>query len=159
MKYKSVNELDTFSFRDCRICTFKISDNQILVEAEALIVKPENSQNTNFTESYAGPARLSFSNGKIISAVKDGYKYYNADDVLMEEVPDVKLSEGQIKELLEKIQGAYLYEATRQKEGYLLAVEFVDESDFHTASDSYTMMVRADDIIIEWDFYMNRVQN
>ena len=45
------------------------------------------------------------------------------------------------------------------KEGYLLAVEFVDESDFHTASDSYTMMVRADDIIIEWDFYMNRVQN
>jgi hypothetical protein len=40
----------------------------------------------------------------------------------------------------------------------VLAIEFVDENDFNTASDSYTIKIKAQKVIIEWDFYMNRVQ-
>ena len=55
MKFKSVNELQNFSFRDCTISRFEILEDPALVrmELEALIVEPRNSQNTHFTQSYA----------------------------------------------------------------------------------------------------------
>lgn len=159
MKYRSIDELEKFSFRDCQVFEAEVGVEGIRFQVEALIVKPENSQNTNFTESYAGTAEIRFLGGKILSAVKDGYKYYNADDVLVSEVPDTSLTEGELTELLKGVEGAYLYEISRQEDGYLLAIEFVDESEYNTASDSYTLKVQADKVIVEWDFYMNRVQN
>jgi hypothetical protein len=159
MKFKSSDEIEQFSFRDCQVFEAEVGKEGIRLQVEALIVKPENSQNTNFTESYAGTTEIRFLGGKILSGVKDGYKYYNADDVLVDEVPDTELSEEEIAALLKTVDGAYLYEVKKEEEGYRLALEFVDESEFNTAADSYTLKVKADKVIIEWDFYMNRVQN
>ena len=158
MKYKSIDELEHFSFQDCQVFEAEVTPEGIRLQVEALIVKPENSQNTNFTESYAGTTEIRFVEGGILSAVRDGYKYYTADDVLVDEVPDQALSELEIKDLLRKAEGAYLYEVTKQDNEYILAIEFVDESEYNTASDSYTLKLKANKVIVEWDFYMNRVQ-
>ncbi len=159
MKFKSVNEIDKFSFKDCQVVEAEVGTEGIRFQVEALIVKPENSQNANFTNSYAGTTEIRFLGGKITEGVKDGYKYYNADDVLVDEVPDTELTEEEVQKLLKEIEGAYLYEIRQEEDEYLLALEFVDESDFNTASDSYTLKVQAEKNIVEWDFYMNRVQN
>ena len=158
MKFKTVDEIEHFSFEDCQVFEAEVSKEGIRFQVEALIVKPNNSQNTNFTESYVGTTEIRFIGGNIMSAVKDGFKYYYADDVLIKEVPDAELSDAEITKLLKRIEGAYLYDVKKDSDEYLVALEFVDESDFNTASDSYTLKIKSEKVVIEWDFYMNRVQ-
>ena len=49
--YKSVDELEHFRFDDCQIDTFAVTENGVELMVEALIVRADNSQNTNYTES------------------------------------------------------------------------------------------------------------
>ena len=94
MKFKSVNELQNFSFRDCTITRFEILKDPALVrmELEALIVEPRNSQNTHFTQSYAGTVYLRMTEASVLSVVKVGYRFYSADGKLLSETPDVPMT-------------------------------------------------------------------
>ncbi len=159
MRYKSVDELNNFSFKDCELIEFEKSPEGIKLQVEALIIMPENSQNANFTQSYAGTTEIRFVGGTIDSAVKDGYKYYNADDVLLDEVPDVAMSECEIISIMKNLNSAYLYNVQKEGDFFVLSVEFADAEEYNTALDSYTIKIKAEKMIVEWDVYMNRVQN
>lgn len=161
MKYKSVNEIEKFSFEDCVINKFEVKEDRINLELDALIVKQDNSQNTNYTESYAGTTQVRLIGGKILSAIKEGYKYYNADDVLLKETPDEPLTQEQILELAKTCQGAYLFSMMKKEERdgiyiYSIGIEFADDEG--VMSDSYQLEVTFENAIFQWDFYMNRVQ-
>ena len=91
MAFQSINELEQFRYDDCVIGEMKVEDAQIKMIVDALIVGRNNSQNSNLTESYADTASVRLVGGTILSAVKDGYKYYDANDVLLNEVPDTPL--------------------------------------------------------------------
>ncbi|MCM1082141.1 MAG: hypothetical protein NC393_00385 [Clostridium sp.] len=165
MNYKSVNEIESFSYKDCRIVEFNAEKDCIMLVLEALIVKKDNSQNTNYTDSYAGTTTVRFIKGKITDGVKDGYKYYDANDVLINEVPDRKLAEEELGELLKQCNGAYLYFIDKNDfnkaddmMSYSLGIEFEDESE-ETVSDSYYLNILFEKAVFEWDRYMNRVQN
>lgn len=162
MGFKSVNEIEQFIFDDCQIGEIKVSDINIEMCLEALIVRKNNSQNTNFTESYAATTTARFLLGKILSGVKDGYKYYNADDVLLKEVPDQPLDLDEINNILKKSEGAYLFEFEKDKEEnglfyYTFGIEFVDETE-NTMSDSYHFKMSFEKAIFEWERYLNKVQ-
>lgn len=161
MKYKSVNEIEKFSFEDCMISKFEVKDDMLCLELEALIVKPDNSQNTNYTESYAGTTEVRLMGGKILSGIKDGYRYYNANDELLKETPDEPLTEEQILRLTKTCEGAYLFDMVKKEETdhryiYFMGIEFADEE--NTMADSYQLEVAFEKAVFEWDFYMNRVQ-
>ena len=163
MGFKSVNELEQFCFDDCQICEIKVSDKEVDFVLEALIVKRNNSQNTNFTESYAGTTSARFFSGSIVKGFKDGYKYYNADDVLLKEVEDVLLTETEMRDILNSSSGAYLYSFDKDKEEngrlyYTFGIEFVDELE-NTMSDSYHFQISFEKAVFEWEHYMNRVQH
>lgn len=72
---------------------------------EALIVRADNSQNTNYTESYAGTTKIRITDGKLIRCVRDGYKYYDANDVLQSEVPDYELSVAETTDFPKPVKG------------------------------------------------------
>lgn len=164
MNYKSINEIESFSYKDCRIVEFKAEKDCITLVLEALIVKKDNSQNTNYTDSYAGTTTVRFIKGKITDGVKDGYKYYDANDVLINEVPDRRLTEEELGKLLKQCEGAYLYFLNKNDDNkgdmrsYSLGIEFEDESE-GTVSDSYCLNILFEEAVFEWDRYMNRVQN
>ena len=163
MGFKSTNEIEKFTFDDCVISSFKVNDAGIILVLEALIVDSNNSQNTNYTESYADTTTVRLLEGKIISAKKDGYKYYDANDVLMEEVPDEILSEEETYNIIKTCEGAYLYymekdtDRTSSENIYNIGLEFTDEED-NTAADSYEIKVSFSDAIFTWERFLNRVQ-
>ena len=111
--YKSVDELEHFRFDDCQIDTFAVTENGVELMVEALIVRADNSQNTNYTESYAGTTKIRITDGKLIRCVRDGYKYYDANDVLQSEVPDYELSVAETTDFPKTCEGAYLFEMKR----------------------------------------------
>ena len=163
MGFKSTNEIEKFTFDDCVISSFKVNDAGIILVLEALIVDSNNSQNTNYTESYADTTTVRLLDGKIISAKKDGYKYYDANDVLMEEVPDEILSEVETDNIIKTCEGAYLYYMEKDADNessdniYNIGLEFTDEED-NTAADSYEIKVSFKEAIFTWERYLNRVQ-
>lgn len=158
MAYKSVDEIEGFRFDDCQISWFRMSEQQAELEVEALIVRANNSQNTNYTESYAGTARICLQGGSIKQIIKDGYRYYDADDVLISEVPDAVLADAEQAAFPRSCGGAYLYEMQKTAEGYMLGIEFEDPED-HTVGASYRVYISCEDVSCTWERYMNRVQN
>lgn len=153
--FKSVNEINNLSFEDCVFCGLECSEDGFTLELEALIIKANNSQNSNFTDSYAGTSFLKFENGKIIRARKAGYRYYNADGKLMKEVPDEPVEDQEINALLKVLRGSYLVAVEAQENGFLLEIEMADEDG---CGNSYLFDVECSGTVVTWERYMNRVQ-
>lgn len=162
MGYQAVNEIEKFTFEDCVVSNFLVSPAGITLTLEALMVDSDNSQNTNYTQSYADTTIARLLGGKIVKAVKDGYKYYDANDVLIKEIPDESLDESAINEIIKKSEGAYLYymekvDTDEKMYVYNIGLEFVDESD-NTIGDSYQITVSFEKAIFTWERYLNKVQ-
>lgn len=159
MGFQSVNELEQFSFQDAQIKDFQVSEGLIFFELEAVIVKARNSQNANFTDSYAGTLSMRLLGGKIQKAVKEGYKYYDANDNLVEEVPDEALSGEEIAALVKASKDYYLFDVVKVEDDqnttghflYLFGLDADEET-------SYWFQIEFEKSILEWERYMNRVQ-
>ena len=164
MAFKSVNEISAFSFEDCMITKFEYKEKEVYMELEALIVKANNSQNTNYTESYAGPTQVRLQGAKVISGYQEGSKYYDANDVLLSEIPDRPFSKEELQDFLKTCEGNYLYcmEPVKEAEGsyeYSMGIEYAEDNDYgSTVRDSFRLNSCFEKAIFEWDRYMNRVQ-
>lgn len=164
MSFRSINEIEKFSFEDCVLTKIVQESTGLCLELEALIVRPNNSQNTNYTESYAGPTAAHLTDCKILSAVREGYRYLDANDNPVEEIPDQELSAEETEALLKRAPGCYLFamELEAEKDGvstYQLALEFPNEDVYDTsATETYCLTVSFTKAEFTWQFYMNRVQ-
>ena len=161
--FTTKNETEHFSYEDCVIREFEVSEEGIVLTAEALIVEPKNSQNTNFTRSYADLAKIVFEGGKIRKAVREGYKRYDADDRLLEEIPDEELEKEELGTLLSGIRGQYLYDLKEAgnedgKRSLVLGIEMTTEDLTGVDADSFQILVECSDVTISWERYLNRIQ-
>ena len=160
MKFKAVNELEHFNFRDAQIEKAEWAEDSLRFELEAVIIKANNSQNGNYTDSYAGTLQMELKNAEIQKAVKEGYKYYDANDVLREEKPDEPLSEEALTALLQGSKGYYLFDVVKVEDVYNTTGRFLYlvgiDADEET---SYWLQIAFDSSELGWDKYMNRVQN
>lgn len=162
MSFVSKNELHQFSFEDAQLVEMKKTDNSLDIVVEALIVKPRNSQNTNYTESYAATSTIHFSECKIEGAIEDGYRYFSPDDVLLEEKPDRVLSEDELEQLLRNAEGNFLYdvqeitgESTAENKVCVLGIEANLDTEEEA---SYQIRLSYSDVTVNWNKYLNRVQ-
>ena len=161
MSFKSINEVDNFRYDDCCIIRRKNTESDIVLEVEALIVKSNNSQNSNYTESYADITQINFKNGSIVMGIKDGMKKYDANDNLIEEIEDVILDDSSLSQVCNNLGGMYLQgiERIKDTDDYVLFLEKANEDQYDTLpSDSYQIKIHCDEVIISWDRYLNRVQ-
>lgn len=156
MAYQSVNEIEKFSFEDAQITKIKETEQGITMEVEALIVKPNNSQNANYTESYAATTTIRLVEGKIVSGVKEGYKYYDANDVLKEVVADKPLSKEQINQLIDNCENAYVIgflQESKEDEKFVYSFGIEINED-----ESYWLLLEFGKAIFNWEQYLNKVQ-
>ena len=165
MKFECTDELQNFSFEDCIIKRFEATDSTVSFEVEALIVKPSNSQNPNYTESYAGTALIRLIGGRLLSGRKEGFRYYDADDRLISVTPDEELSPEQLSEFPSRCRDAYLFrlEEAAVRDGSVrldICIEFPAEEEYAAPgdADSYALTASCEKVIIGWDQYLNRVQ-
>ena len=157
----SYNEAEHFSYEDCVIREFKIENDSICVTAEALIVEPDNSQNSNYTRSYADTATISFEGARVINAVKEGFRRYDADDRLLEEIPDRTLDGDETKNLLSGLCDQYLYDLIQagingEERNYVLGIEMVTDDITGADADSYQILIQCTGMTVSWERYLNR---
>lgn len=160
MSFTAINELEHFGFQDAQIQRADYNNGILEFELEAVIVRANNSQNGNYTDSYAGTLLMRLENAVIQKGVKEGYKYYDANDVLKDEIPDTPLTDEQIKKLLKNSKDYYLFDMVKVNDEenttghflYLLGIDADEET-------SYWLQVEFEKSVLSWERYMNRVQN
>ena len=189
MSFCSVNELHKFSFEDCVVVKAYLTGGQVRFSLEAVRVKPDNSQNKNYTESYADTSELDLKKPSVLSLVKEGWRMYNADGVLEQEVPDETVPADAFSSVAERLTGAYLFSVKELPAGgaaggdagntagdnaggqagddaggvrrtAVLRFEIPPEVEFDTApTESYELTVSFTDSYLRWDRYLNKVQS
>ena len=164
MAFVSKNEINQFDFSDCKIIEVKYSQGQLVMKLESLIVLENNTQNANYTKSYADTVEMVLSDCAIESVILAGYKVYDANDILVEEVQDKVFEADKYSEIIEKTKDAYLYRFIKvsDDEGYVYDFE-VEQSEpgeiMDLRNDTYVFRVKFSDSVFTWDRYLNRVQN
>jgi len=171
MAFVSKNEIEQFSFEDCQISSVEKTENDIIFYLEALMVRERNSQNTNYTLSYADTTKAILSNAKIYSVVLAGYKVFDANDNLVENVEDKIVAKEEWDNVFSNLKNAYLYRmisiTDEEKAGledakafvYDIEVEAFEDPDIQDLrEDAYTLRIGFDKSTFSWNRYLNRVQ-
>ena len=118
---------------------------------EGAVVKDNNSQNEYYTDKYADQMEIRFKNPVIEAVLLEGHKYYDANDNLVEEVPDQKLSEDEYEKIFGKFKENYIFYGGKpeaDKKCYQMIVD-VDE-------DSYIVSFYYDKVIAGWNHFLNK---
>lgn len=118
---------------------------------EGAVVKDNNSQNEHYTDKYADQMEIRFKNPVIEAVLLEGHKYYDANDNLVEEVPDQKLAEDEYEKIFGKFKENYIFYGGKpeaDKKCYQMIVD-VDE-------DSYIVSFYYDKVIAGWNHFLNK---
>lgn len=154
MNYKSVNELNKFTFQDAQLMDLSVENDTVTFELEAVIVKAANSANEMMCDSYAGTMMLRFIHAEISNLFLEGYRYYDADNVLQKTVPDTPIAPEKYAETFRRLKKGYLYELEKTEEGaYMVGVDLDD------SGETYWFTLKFEKAIAEWDRYMNKVRS
>lgn len=166
MSFKSVNELNQFIYDDSQITSAKYENNRLCFELEALIVGTRNSQNSNYTESYADTATMELTGAHIEEMLIEGYKLYDADDKLVEEVEDTIIAESEYASAVKLLKEGFLFsvDCIRKSEdentySFEIDMDTVDERGISNPySVTYQIKVTFKQAVVSWERYLNRVQ-
>lgn len=164
MAFTSVNEIELFSFADCQLVSMKMEKDKVVLEANSVIVRARNSQNSHFTDSYADTLTMTLEGAVIEKAAVEGYKRFNADDVLIEEVQDRPLSEEELQGLAEGCRGFYLFafdllEKRGDRSLYVLEIEDPGEDGYDVMeSVTYELKISFSRAVFSWDRFLNHVE-
>ena len=156
----SVNETEQFGYTDATIVKSKVGEDYIELNVEALIVKSNNSQNSNYTDSYADIATIMIEDFKQLSFIKEGYKKYSANDELLFEIPDEEVKDKSLKDFLLTQESLYLpsFNANQIDDCFEGIMEFELPAEMGEMSDTYELKFEFSKVKISWDKYLNRVQ-
>lgn len=157
MRFQTVNALHLFNFEEVTVKEFNMGKESLTIVMDALIVKGNNPANEECTDRFADTANLYFKEGKITEIYKEGYKYYDAMDRLVEEVPDEKVPVLEYEALLKKCKDAFLFDIIGVKEEkdsyeYQIGIDLDEDKTFWFS-------IRCRETVIEWEKFKNRVMN
>lgn len=156
MSFLSKNEVDKFDYTDCICHSFGIIEGNLVLELEALIVKAKNSQNANYTDSYADGITLTVKDANIKRLVKSGYDYYDSNDNLIESVPDEELNFSLWD--WNKFSKVFLPEFNIMGENEYCFVFEMPDDEPGAITDTYELYFSCSEVFVNWERYLNRVQ-
>lgn len=154
MKYKCENELHTFNFKDFGISEIKLSDGKINIYTEGGVARYDNSCNETLEERYISECEIQMINCQIDKFVLEGGKYYNADDVLLKEVPDTVIEKDKYQDTVNKFkeEGVIFFFSGKMEDG-----KYKTEMAVDVESDTYWLNITSEKVIVGFDRFMNKV--
>lgn len=156
MKFKVVDQIDKFGFRDVEVASCELSDGTLCMTMGGVISKYNNPCNERYQDWYILEAYTHFEGAEITNCYKEGLKYYDANNVLLEEIPDVPVAPEAYAETLKLFKNSCMFtllekEAPEGRKCIEIAIDLENEEDTYWVEFTY------DRVIIEWDKYANKV--
>lgn len=92
MRFHLEDGIDQFHYQDAQLLSWRNGKN-ITIEIGAPVAKATNPQNEEYVDRFVEALQLHLMDAQIVSVLKEGYRYYNADNVLQQEVPDQEIAQ------------------------------------------------------------------
>lgn len=161
MKYNSVDEIDTMSFRDATIvrCVFSAKQGVLEFELDGAMVRENNSANELYSDRYVSDMQVRFINPDVEALLLEGHKYYDANDVLVESVPDKPVDESDYDEVMKSFEGRVIFFAGTPKEKTGTSDRKCFQMIIDVEEESYVLSFYYDKVIAQWEHFMNKVMN
>lgn len=157
MKFKVVDQLDKFGFRDVQLSACEVVDGTLRMTMAGAISKYNNPCNDRYQDWYILDAYARFEGAQIINCYKEGLKYYDANNVLLEEIPDEPIGAEGYEDTLKLCKDGIMF-ALIEKEPLEDGKKVIEVAiDLEEANDTYWITFVYDRVIIEWDRYANKV--
>ena len=156
MKYKCVNELSKFGFQEAGLISCDYKEGTMNLTFEGVIAMYDNPHNQKFEDCYISATQMRLKNASIVKFFLEGAKYYDANDVLLEEVPDRDIMPEACMETIEKLSNSAVFmlrEKNTDQEETKCCIMAVDVEE-----DTYWMEIQYEKAVIEWERFMNKVQ-
>lgn len=161
MRYNSVDEIDTMSFRDATIvrCVFSAKQGVLEFELDGAMVRENNSANELYSDRYVSDMQVRFINPGVEALLLEEHKYYDANDVLVESVPDKPIDESDYDDVMKKFEGRVIFFAGTPKEKKETSDRKCFQMIVDVDEDSYVLSFYYDKVIAQWEHFMNKVMN
>lgn len=156
MKFKVIDQLDKFVFRDVEVASCELVDNTLRMTLRGVIAKYNNPCNERFQDWYILETYVRFEGAEIINCYKEGLKYYDANNVLLEEIPDEPIEAKDYVETLKLFKNSYMFTLLKKEHpSNGQCVEFA--IDLENEEETYWVEFTYDRVILEWDRFANKV--
>lgn len=148
MGYITHNELANFDFSDAQIADVEVLGDAFHLCLDNVLIKPECSANRDIRLMRTNGMILRFAPMEIVSLVKEGYRTYNADGVLINEDPDVELAKDSLETLLECMPEGYAVSLEKDGDKYIFCFDGTDEA-------TYDIIIKCESDSQEWEKFYN----
>lgn len=156
MKYKCINELDKFMFQDADVIKFNWTPEVLTMELAGAAARHNNPANDLLTDRYLDDTQMRLRAPRLTRFFLEGAKYYNADNLLVEEVPDQEIPQEERAQTFAKLSGGRVFVITPKDaftEGLLCCEMAID-----VGEDTYWLELEYEKAVVEWEHFLNKVQ-
>lgn len=151
MKYKTIDELGHFRFEKAIVCELTQMNGYFHGIFDAVTILPENTTNRDLFEMGANNLHFTIEDGKISSFIKEGYRRYDANEVLVEEIPDEDVAPEDYNDILKSLREEEVISFVQEGDDYILSVDTM----YHV----YCIHITGVHDKEEWDRYINIREN
>lgn len=149
MKYKSTNALSEFSFQEASIASMESHLGSFILDLDNVTILSTNSHNRDIQDMRANNVTVTFSNATIEQITSEGYKVYDADGNLTENVSDAIISEADYTEVMKELEGSFLY-SIEESDTHSCLINI--DTEYHT----YFIKLKYDTSHVEWDRFLKK---
>lgn len=160
MKYKCIDHLDKFYFRDAQMNKCEYKDGLMTWNLTGAVARYNNPSNETLVDRYMDTTQVRLKGAEIKALFLEGAKYYDANDVLQTEIPDTVIPREEYEKTLKLLSDGIIF-TVKPKDtdasGKLcceMAVDVRDEENERT--DTYWLEVEYEKAVFEWEHFLNK---
>lgn len=149
MSYRTIQELEHFNFKDAYIAEMMLITGQYFYTIlDNVTILSANSCNRDIFDMRTNNLKLKLEDGEILSFVEEGYKVFDANDVLTRQVDDRPLSPSEYNDAFKNMAGAMIYELTKEQDVYTFSID--------TEEHTYNLVIKSTQDVEEWERFLKK---
>lgn len=126
MGYETRDELKGFRFDKAQVGDIRVMNGVFHIVLDNVMILPENSCNRDIRMMRCNELLLTIESPEIMEVVEEGYKLYDADGRLREEIPDRVVEADGYTGVWEQLPGGNVYSIDLD-DNYKLVIDGVNE--------------------------------
>ena len=147
MSFFTQNEVEHFDFSEAHIGELRFGLGPFYMLLDNVKILEANSCNRDVRTMRTNGLTLRITDPQVVAVTEEGYKLYNANGVLQQEVPDRALEPQEYANLCKNLEDAVIYELKKEDDTYRISIDGEERA--------YTLEIRGSGDTEEWERFMN----
>lgn len=148
MSFQTINELKHFDFTEAHVGNVQVTDGIFHLVLDNVKILPENSCNRDIRVMRCNELLLKIGNPRVQKIVEEGYRQYDANGNLMQEVADTLLEPDNYSKVWEVLLDGELYSLEQTGKQYTFLADGTNER-------TYMIVVEGTDDSEDWERFLN----